>query len=212
MKIIFLCFLLFVFEQIAYAKPLILPSLSAEPASIGVLPSKVCFSPDEGCERQYILFISNAKKSLDVAIYDINQPEIVNALILSSKKAKVRVICDAGESKGAHSLLRKLVNANIPVKYGHQRGIMHNKFTVVDNEAIETGSFNYTTRAAISNQENQLYSADPRIVLRYRERFEKMWADSKPVTKGENSAREESPSNDRDIKREEKSQRGNEGR
>jgi hypothetical protein len=39
---------------------------------------KVCFSPDEHCDVPLVAFLAGAKKSLDLAIYDINRPELVS--------------------------------------------------------------------------------------------------------------------------------------
>ncbi len=136
---------------------------------------EVCFSPDEHCDEKLIEFIKGATKSIDVAIYDINLDQLVHQLAVQSKKIKVRVVVDRRQSKGHHSLVSTLIKAGVDVRYGHQRGIQHNKFAIVDGKMIETGSFNFTNHASKANQENQIYLSSPTVVVRYRERFEKMW-------------------------------------
>jgi phosphatidylserine/phosphatidylglycerophosphate/cardiolipin synthase-like enzyme len=137
---------------------------------------EVCFAPDEPCDVKLVKFIQSAKVSLDVAIFDINLDKLVHELIIQSKKIPVRVLVDRREAKGRNSLVQLLLDAGVKVRYGHQRGIMHNKITIVDGKMIETGSFNYTNGAAFKNNENQLYSATPSIVERYKSRFEKIWS------------------------------------
>jgi phosphatidylserine/phosphatidylglycerophosphate/cardiolipin synthase-like enzyme len=137
---------------------------------------KVCFSPDEHCDVPLVDFVSGAATSLDIAIYDINRPALVEQIIAKSKVMPVRVVVDRRQSLGASSKVSELLKAKVAVRYGHQAGIMHDKFTIRDGAELETGSFNYTNHASIANQENQIYLTDPEVLERYKTRFEKMWA------------------------------------
>ncbi len=125
-------------------------------------------------------FIQSAQASLDVAIYDINHPKIVHEILVASKRIPVRVLVDKRQAKGNHSLVDLLIKAGANVRYGRQRGIMHNKFTIVDGKRVEIGSFNYTMHATESNNENQIYLAVPAVVDRYKKRFEDIWDNGMP--------------------------------
>lgn len=137
---------------------------------------EACFSPDEPCDTKLLKFIDSAQTSLDVAIYDINLDELVHHLLVKAQKIPVRIVVDRRQAKGGHSLVPTLLKGGVKLRYGHQRGIMHNKFLIVDGKRVEVGSFNYTHHASRSNQENQLYIGQPAIVDRYRKRYEKIWA------------------------------------
>ena len=137
---------------------------------------EVCFSPDMRCDLKLLKFIGEAKHSIDVAIFDLNLDEFVHQLLLASKHLQVRVVVDRRQSKGPHSLVSTLIRGGVRVRYGRQRGIMHDKFTLVDGSRLETGSFNYTNHASRANQENQIYLDDPGVVDQYRKRFEMIWA------------------------------------
>lgn len=142
--------------------------------------SPVCFSPDETCDEKLAAFYDLAEKSIDVAVYDINRPRLVDALVKRSHEVAVRVVCDERQSKGSHSAVARLAASGVQIRFGRQKGIMHNKFSVIDNAVLETGSFNYTNHATIANQENQLYSIDPKIVQSYAIKFSQMWERAKP--------------------------------
>ena len=142
---------------------------------------EACFSPEQNCDIKFWKFIQSAKKSLDVAIYDITHVKIAHELLVASKRIPVRVIVDLREAKGVHTLVPLLIKGGIPVRIGNQRGIMHNKFTVLDNQWVETGSFNYTNNASDKNNENQLYLNNPKVVEQYRKRFAEIWEKAKPV-------------------------------
>ena len=140
--------------------------------------NEVCFSPIERCDVKLSKFIESAEKSLDVAVYDINNDMIVHQILVKSKKIPVRVIVDRRQSKGDHSAVKLLKKAGVNFRYGKQRSIFHHKFTIVDGLRIQTGSFNYTFNATKNNNENQIYLSLPEIVNRFKSRFDEMWIEA----------------------------------
>lgn len=143
---------------------------------------EICFSPDEPCDAKLWKFVQSAQKSVDIAVYDITHPKIVHEILVASKKMPVRIVVDRRQSKGNHSLVSLLIKGGANVRFGKQRGIMHNKFTIIDGKRMETGSYNYTNNASKNNQENQIYSGEEKTVKRYKERFDKMWNEATPAT------------------------------
>ncbi len=146
---------------------------------------ETCFSPDEPCAEKLENFISSARKSIQLAIYDINLENIVKLLIKKSEHVQVQIIVDKFQSKGTRSKVSTLFEAGLNMRYGKQKGIMHNKFIIVDGKMLVTGSFNFTNHASVANQENQVYLAHSDIVNRYEERFTKMWDTSVEITLAE---------------------------
>ncbi len=142
---------------------------------------EVCFSPGSRCDLKLIRFIESAKTSIDMAIFDINLDQLVHVLIQKSHQIPVRVLVDSRQSKEKSSLVQTLVKGGIEVRLGTQRGLMHDKFSIVDGKRIETGSFNYTNHATRANQENQIYLGDQEIVDQYRSRFNESWAEGRKV-------------------------------
>ena len=53
---------------------------------------------------------------------------------------------------------------------------MHNKYLIVDEFFVLTGSFNWTFQAGKSNQENVVVTDDEWIVHKYEENFNDLWA------------------------------------
>jgi phosphatidylserine/phosphatidylglycerophosphate/cardiolipin synthase-like enzyme len=155
--------------------------LQASSAVTVTQDQEVCFSPGEECDTKLIQFIQSAKKSIDVAIYDINLVAVIHALMVQSKKIQVRLIVDRRQARESHSGVPTLLKLGANVRYGHQRGIFHNKFMIADGKKLETGSFNYTLNAAQNNNENQVYLTNPPIVDQYSKHFEELWAQAVPV-------------------------------
>jgi cardiolipin hydrolase len=141
--------------------------------------NETCFAPDQPCAFKLIKFIESAKKSIDVAIFDITDKRVAQAIIdQTGKGIRIRMVTNrrTRDSTGAYQMLK---DAHVLVRVGKQKGIMHNKFTLIDRHRLETGSYNYSYGAANSNQENQLYLSTPSVVEAYRDRFEKMWVAGK---------------------------------
>lgn len=136
--------------------------------------NEACFSPDQNCDEKLKKFILSAKESLDVAIFEINDQKIIDAIIEQSFKVKTRMVINRKLRNNPEALAQFKKNKMF-VRVGKQKGIMHNKFVIVDGKRLETGSFNFTNGAANSNQENQLYLSTPSVVEQYKERFQMMW-------------------------------------
>lgn len=64
----------------------------------------------------------------------------------------------------------------LPVVHDNdERGLMHDKFTIVDGLYLCTGSFNYTHGADVYNRENIVVTSDYRAVSAFMKNFEEMW-------------------------------------
>lgn len=57
---------------------------------------------------------------------------------------------------------------------GSRGGIMHNKFCVIDNKKVLTGSYNWTTNAEYKNDENVLITIDNDIATKYSIEFRRL--------------------------------------
>ncbi len=142
---------------------------------------EICFSPHEPCDIKLWKFIQSAQKSLDIAIYDITHVKITHEILVASKRIPVRVLVDQRETKDKHSLVDLLVKGGVEVRLGTQRGIMHNKFTIIDGVKLETGSYNYTDGATFKNNENQIYLFTPTVVQKYAKHFDEIWNEGRPM-------------------------------
>ena len=151
---------------------------TSTPPSAVVTNLETCFSPKEDCALKLITVINAAEKTLDIAIFSITHLNITEAIKAAKDRGVViRMVVDKGQSEGVKSRTNELVAAKIPLKIGKASGIMHDKYTIVDGVMMQTGSFNYTTSAAKSNTENQIYITDKDVIKRYQDNFENLWDD-----------------------------------
>lgn len=123
--------------------------------------------------------ILGAEESIDVCIYNINEPTIVNALkIAHNKGIRVRLIAAAATANTA-----LLPPPPFPVAYGNDEGLMHHKFVVFDAKipekaAVFMGSMNFTTQQIQTHYNNMVLVKDHALALVYTSEFEEMWGGS----------------------------------
>jgi len=85
-------------------------------------------------------------------------------------------VADKVQSQGKNSEIKYLISKGIPVKIriGKGRGIMHNKFAVIDEKEVITGSYNWTNNAEENNYENAVFITDPEIVKQFSSEFDRL--------------------------------------
>jgi phosphatidylserine/phosphatidylglycerophosphate/cardiolipin synthase-like enzyme len=132
-------------------------------------------------EKALVAVINSARSSLDVAIYSITQKDIVKAIIEAQRRGvKVRLITDRQESnsKSEMGALQLFKDRGIPIKINCHQGLMHMKVSIVDDNIVTTGSFNYTEQASTQNDEVLVIINSPNSVKEFENQFQNMWSDN----------------------------------
>jgi phosphatidylserine/phosphatidylglycerophosphate/cardiolipin synthase-like enzyme len=128
-----------------------------------------------GIETNLIYLIEYAKSSIDAAVYDIDLTNVINALIAAHKRGvTVRIVYDNGNTpkESINKLNAGGITETIPDK---RTAFMHNKFFVIDNSVVWTGSFNITNSAAYKNNENAVIFNVPELAENYEAEFNEMF-------------------------------------
>ncbi len=139
------------------------------------------FSDQDRVGDQIIAAINHTRRSLDIAVYSITQPDITATIEAAHRRGiRIRIVSDAGQSFDRHSEIAYLRSSGIPVRlcggFRGRRSLMHNKFAIFDGTRVETGSFNWTTSATSYNFENAIFIEDPEVAARYEREFDHIWA------------------------------------
>lgn len=132
-------------------------TFSSDNIKIFFLDLNTIFKPNNKCNTDACISLKNeinsAKKSIDFAVYGINnQDEIINSLVNAYKRGvKIRWVCDYDKKNINYYpdtiKLQKLIpNFKTDEIYdkNNTNAIMHNKFFIFDNEKVWTGSSNIT--------------------------------------------------------------------
>jgi phosphatidylserine/phosphatidylglycerophosphate/cardiolipin synthase-like enzyme len=119
--------------------------------------------------------LNSAQKSLDVAIYELNLDEVGDALLAAHQRGvTVRLVTDSDSLAEDETLIR-LNKAKLPIVPDERSAIMHDKFVVVDGQAVWTGSWNFTSNDTYRNNNNGIYIQSPQLAQNYTAEFEEMF-------------------------------------
>jgi len=119
---------------------------------------KTVFTPYEDGIANYLAFLDKAQRSVLIADYSFTDPRIVDKLIelkTGRKQVDIHLLLDLSQTQGRsgeheQAQIERLRAAGIEVVIGtaeKAHAIMHDKYTVIDGEWVESGSWNYTKSA-----------------------------------------------------------------
>ena len=138
---------------------------------------ETAFSPEQGATEAVVRAIELAKHSIRVAAYSFTSKPIAAALVEAHKHGiDIQVVLDKSNATEKYSAATYLANEGIPTRINYEYAIMHDKFMVVDDVTVETGSFNYTKAAEQHNAENVIILHNhPDIAKSYLKQWQKLW-------------------------------------
>jgi len=125
------------------------------------------FCPKHDCEAAIIERINNAEKSVNCAFYDLDLANLIEAIAKKSNSADVKIIIDAENYDGQ-------IKGN-GIKIAKTNAKMHNKFCVIDNNLVLTGSTNPTNNDAHKNNNNLVIMNSEYIAENYEDEFNELW-------------------------------------
>ena len=138
--------------------------------------TEVYFSLYDNPQKEIIKNINQAEAFINIAMYTFTDKEIALSLTNAQNRGvKVRVYLDRSQIESTYSISCFLVQKGIKVRISTNNYIMHNKFAIIDNRLLLTGSYNWTFAANNKNEENLMIIDDPEVITRYQNQFGKLW-------------------------------------
>jgi len=132
-------------------------------------------------DEQLVAFINTAVKTIDLADYDFDLENVATALAQAAQRGvRVRMVTDTDtltneKNEAVQKAFSILKKAKIPILDDQRSPIMHNKFLVVDNAAVWTGSWNFTDGDTYHLNNNAIKIMSPELAQNYTTEFEKMF-------------------------------------
>jgi phosphatidylserine/phosphatidylglycerophosphate/cardiolipin synthase-like enzyme len=123
--------------------------------------------------------IDSATQTLDVAMYNNNRSDLVDALqAAQARGVRVRYVAALDASNPALN-----PPPAFPVLFGNEDAIMHNKFMVIDADLpqkawVMSGAMNWTNQNMTHDFNNVLFIQDQSLARAYELEFEEMWGSS----------------------------------
>ncbi len=140
--------------------------------------TEVYFSLYNDPELIIIKNIDDSNEFINIAMYTFTDIEIAQAIIRAKDRGvDVKIYLDRSQVNAKYSKSRYFVSAGIEegIRISSNNYIMHNKFAVIDNEIVITGSYNWTASAGERNDENLLVIDNKKIIEKYQNQFNNLW-------------------------------------
>ncbi|WP_423775542.1 phospholipase D family protein [Cedecea davisae] len=160
------------------------------PAAVFAAPHvQVGFSPEGSARALVLQVIAQAHKSVRMIGYSFQAPDIAQALVAAHKRGVEVKGGDKKRNQNKASLkAMSFVAANgVQLRIDGHYHIQHDKTIIVDEQTVETGSFNYAPSAETENSENVVVLRDmPDVASQYVAHWQSRWELGVPFT-GETS-------------------------
>lgn len=146
------------------------------PASF--LAKGVWFSPGSSIRTVLLDSIRSAQRSIDVCVYNFTDDRLANALTMAMDRGvHVTVLTERSCMTCRGSVVSKLRNRGATTFIVDRNGtrLMHNKFAIIDERYVLSGSYNYT-KAALRNDENLTLISQTAKVRYYIDNFRRLIA------------------------------------
>ncbi|ODM97998.1 Mitochondrial cardiolipin hydrolase [Orchesella cincta] len=134
--------------------------------------------------NKLIRYFEEARTSIYLCVYLNSNHDLTDVILKKHREGLlVHVVTDYDTWTAHNNSGTKLWKKHgIEVRMKDTGYLMHNKFAIIDDEAVLTGSLNWTRQGVQSNNENVLVTTDQRIVSKYIQEFWKLWGQFKPTS------------------------------
>jgi len=147
----------------------------------------IYFCPKHNCSAVMVDLIKDAKKSVHCALFDLDLIELIEVLDekyneidyenSKSNKIDVKVVVDNDNYEEIEESYGKdlSVDNNGFVKVDNNNQLTHNKFCIVDNKYVTSGSFNPTINGNNKNNNNLVVVQSYYLAENYEDEFNELW-------------------------------------
>ena len=132
----------------------------------------------DGLDSVLASAIDTANDTLDIAAFELNSDPIKAAIARAADRGvRVRIVADDehGLHDRRHQHLHELAQLGIEIQDDSRSALMHNKFAIIDNDAVWTGSWNYTVNGTYRNNNNILVLDSAAAVYAFQAEFDEMF-------------------------------------
>jgi len=154
--------------------------------NIGDSTILVRFAAEDGVATLLAELLGRAQSEIRFMAFSFTEDDMGGSILQQAKDG----ISVAGifEKRGAlteYSEFPLLFCNGISVRLDGNPRTMHHKVLIIDRQIVVTGSFNFSSNADNSNDENVVIIDDPQIAGEYLKEFDRLWAESQLLTQDE---------------------------
>ena len=131
-----------------------------------------------GLDEALAAAIDLSSATLDIAAFELNSDALRDAIAAAHERGvRVRIVTDDehGLDDEGDAHLRDLQRAGVALRDDSRSGLMHNKFAIIDQRTVWTGSWNYTVNGSYRNNNNALALESAAAAAAYQAEFDEMF-------------------------------------
>ncbi len=147
-------------------------------------PIQVYFAPEDRVVSAMSVALSAATTSIRFMAFSFTLDDIAGVMQLKAQQGvAIQGIFETTGSETSASELKPLLCSGLTVRQDGNPFALHHKVFIIDDKTVIAGSFNFSSSARDSNDENLLIITDPDLAVQYIDEFNRRWAESKLPTK-----------------------------
>ncbi len=128
----------------------------------------VYFCPEHNCSKELISLIRMANVSLECAFFELEDEAVIRAIEAMDREVETRVFLDE----------RNRLDMNLDIdgmRFDESSSYSHNKFCIIDESIVFTGSYNPTENGANLNNNNIAVVFSHNLAGLYSEEFDELY-------------------------------------
>jgi phosphatidylserine/phosphatidylglycerophosphate/cardiolipin synthase-like enzyme len=146
-------------------------------------PIQIYFAAEEAVVPALIDTIRGANRSIRFMAFSFTLDDVAEAIEQEAASGvQIQGIFETTGSNTEFSELRPLFCAGLQVRRDGNPFVLHHKVFIIDDERVVFGSFNFSSSARDSNDENMLIIRDPDLAAQFIAEFNRRWAEARTPT------------------------------
>lgn len=138
-------------------------------------PIQVWFAPEDDVVPALVAQIASAESQVRFMSFSFTLDEVGDAVMAAADRGvDISGMFETVGSETRFSEMTRFFCAGLNVLQDTSAGILHHKVFIIDDHTVITGSFNFSSNATESNDENMVIISDPDLVAQYVAEFERM--------------------------------------
>lgn len=140
---------------------------------------QIVFAPEDNVDDNMVSVLSLAEESIQFMTFSFTLDEVGDELLdRADNGVDVSGIFEVRGSETSFSEMTRLFCSGMDVRQDGNPFTFHHKVFIIDNSIVMTGSFNISSNATSSNDENQVIINDPDLAAQYIAEFNRRMAES----------------------------------
>jgi phosphatidylserine/phosphatidylglycerophosphate/cardiolipin synthase-like enzyme len=139
------------------------------------VPIEIYFAAEDDVVGRILAEINSATSTIRFMVFSFTRDDIGEALLAQAENGiDIQGVFETTGSETEFSEMPRLLCAGLDVRQDGNRGVLHHKVFIIDENTVVTGSFNFSNNATQSNDENLVIIRNADIAELYLQEFDRV--------------------------------------